>query len=459
MSKRASSIVIIGAGLAGLTAAYRLHNKGYDVKVFEARNRVGGRIQSILLRNDDGNYSIGELGGQNITDGGKSKYILSLIQELGLDVKKHSVTFSRAFFYKQKLHDALPILQKHNFTPSTLKKTLDKLAKSSKSIQEVLNKLFPKNSILKRILTFQITAYEGYPPKLLSTFHNIETLKHGILGGVSQAHQAKNLSPKLYIASLKDGNATLPTTIAQKLHDKIHLNKVLKAAKLLKNKKIELTFTNSLRVLCDKLILAIPCSTYQNISFDHKLITQDRLKIIKDVQYGLNTKILAPIKDKNGKFNSILTDKIGAFYIADKKLLHMHLIRKTGKNLHHLWKYYSDMIKVIKLNFILSKSTNKKPIAAKDEQFTTYNGPVTKPWVSDPYSKGSYSNYGIKLGTYFNKKTRYKNIKVKTLFEPINDKVFFIGEHTTILNEIGTMEAAVESAERISRLFNHKKKS
>jgi len=40
-------IVVIGAGLAGLCAAYELSGLGYDVTVYEARNRVGGRVERI----------------------------------------------------------------------------------------------------------------------------------------------------------------------------------------------------------------------------------------------------------------------------------------------------------------------------------------------------------------------------------------------------------------------------
>jgi len=47
----------------------------------------------------------------------------------------------------------------------------------------------------------------------------------------------------------------------------------------------------------------------------------------------------------------------------------------------------------------------------------------------------------------------YKGVKVKALFEPVDDRVFFVGEHTTILEEIGTMEVAVESRERIANVF------
>jgi phytoene dehydrogenase-like protein len=41
-----SRVVVVGAGLAGLTAARRLAADGYDVTVFERREDVGGRVQS-----------------------------------------------------------------------------------------------------------------------------------------------------------------------------------------------------------------------------------------------------------------------------------------------------------------------------------------------------------------------------------------------------------------------------
>ena len=41
------SVVILGAGIAGLVSAYELKRAGYDVTVLEARDRVGGRVWSI----------------------------------------------------------------------------------------------------------------------------------------------------------------------------------------------------------------------------------------------------------------------------------------------------------------------------------------------------------------------------------------------------------------------------
>lgn len=39
-------VVVIGAGIAGITAAKRLRGAGYDVRLLEARNRLGGRIRT-----------------------------------------------------------------------------------------------------------------------------------------------------------------------------------------------------------------------------------------------------------------------------------------------------------------------------------------------------------------------------------------------------------------------------
>ena len=40
-------VLIVGAGFAGLAAAHELASLGYDVRVFEARDRIGGRVRSV----------------------------------------------------------------------------------------------------------------------------------------------------------------------------------------------------------------------------------------------------------------------------------------------------------------------------------------------------------------------------------------------------------------------------
>ena len=44
-------VVVVGSGLAGLSAGYRLRERGWQVTVFEAQGRVGGRV---LSESEDG---------------------------------------------------------------------------------------------------------------------------------------------------------------------------------------------------------------------------------------------------------------------------------------------------------------------------------------------------------------------------------------------------------------------
>lgn len=55
-SKNEKHVIVLGAGLAGLTAAYQLMTVGHDVTVLEARDRVGGKI--LTMRHGDPDCSI-----------------------------------------------------------------------------------------------------------------------------------------------------------------------------------------------------------------------------------------------------------------------------------------------------------------------------------------------------------------------------------------------------------------
>lgn len=63
MSQSAAvDVIVIGAGLAGLTAAYDLASHGLSVIVVEANDRVGGKTYSPIVR-VDGKAIAADLGG------------------------------------------------------------------------------------------------------------------------------------------------------------------------------------------------------------------------------------------------------------------------------------------------------------------------------------------------------------------------------------------------------------
>lgn len=59
-------VLVLGAGLAGLCAAYRLTREGLDVVVLEAQDRPGGRVQTVREGFADGGYA--EAGAVRIPD-------------------------------------------------------------------------------------------------------------------------------------------------------------------------------------------------------------------------------------------------------------------------------------------------------------------------------------------------------------------------------------------------------
>src|SRR5262245_55642213 len=82
---RPVDVVVVGAGISGLTAARRLVQAGRSVLVLEANDRVGGRTVNL----DVGNGVITEGGGEWVGPG--QDRILALIDELGLSTFKTHV--------------------------------------------------------------------------------------------------------------------------------------------------------------------------------------------------------------------------------------------------------------------------------------------------------------------------------------------------------------------------------
>lgn len=140
MNATSHPVIIIGAGLTGLTLAYLLHQRGQAFVVLEGRSRTGGRI---LTSRTDGGAAL-ELGATWL--GQKHRSLISLLAELGLGVFEQA-TGGRAIYESVATSPAQVVQLPPNDHPSyriaggsemLIRELLRKIPEASVRLQETV---------------------------------------------------------------------------------------------------------------------------------------------------------------------------------------------------------------------------------------------------------------------------------------------------------------------------------
>jgi predicted NAD/FAD-binding protein len=87
-----SRIAIVGTGIAGMTAARRLHDAGHDIAVFEANDRFGGHTATVDVDLDGRHYAI-DTGFIVFNDWTYPNFI-ALLEEIGAEWQWSNMSFS-----------------------------------------------------------------------------------------------------------------------------------------------------------------------------------------------------------------------------------------------------------------------------------------------------------------------------------------------------------------------------
>ncbi|WP_214837716.1 FAD-dependent oxidoreductase [Exiguobacterium sp. s36] len=157
------SIAIIGAGVSGLYAASLLTVKGYDVTVFEARDRVGGRVLS-----HDG-FDLGPTWYWPETE----TTITQLIERLGLP------TFSQHTTGDLMLERQFGVIERHTLPPGQMVPSM-RLVGGMASLTTALAATLPAGTIQLESTVTSIQQTEDEVSIELETGRS-QTFKHAIL--------------------------------------------------------------------------------------------------------------------------------------------------------------------------------------------------------------------------------------------------------------------------------------
>lgn len=162
------SVIVIGAGISGLAAARKLKEKGFEVTVLEAQEKVGGRLRtnrSLGIPFDEGASWIHGINGNPITN---------LAQQAGMQTFE-TVDDSR------KSYDIGGILRSNTVFDNTeteyynILSTLKNSGNPAQSFQTVFQNLYPdkfNNRLWKFFLSTYFTFDRGDLDKVSSVFYD-----------------------------------------------------------------------------------------------------------------------------------------------------------------------------------------------------------------------------------------------------------------------------------------------
>jgi len=259
--------IVVGAGFAGLNAAATLVEAGRDVRVIEARDRVGGRVFSRTLPNG----AVIEMGAEFILPG--NTYIRERADQLGLGLWDKGVRYGRRearggpAVGDEDLSKALALLE-------------DTLASRPEATQRSAAALLAELEITAGAREYILCRAE------ISSASAAETVPAGNLLGV--AHVDDLPSP-----SIAGGNQELARGLGERIGDeRILLESPVRRIGVGAD-GVQLQ-TSAGEISGDGIVVAVPASVLSEIEFDPGLEGR-RAAAFEAVRYGEAAKLFVPL--------------------------------------------------------------------------------------------------------------------------------------------------------------------
>ena len=293
-------VVVVGAGVAGLTCAHRLRQAGVAVRVYEAQDRIGGRMFSLTGHFAD--KQVCELGGELI-DTGHAR-IRALASELGLTLDDLSADPAAAagdiWFYGGRRYGETEIL--HAFAPLAAAVDRDfntlpdqKITYAAPGGAEALDResvaaWLDRNGAsgwLRTLIDVAYTTEMGLECDEQSalnflTFISPDTQKFDVFGASDERFHVRG------------GNDQIPHRLGAALGDALETGCVLEALRQDASGGYTLSFTRgagAFQTRASRVVLAVPFTTLRRVRIDVALSPAKR-RAIDELRYGTNAKLM-----------------------------------------------------------------------------------------------------------------------------------------------------------------------
>lgn len=301
-----SPILVVGAGIAGLTAAYRLRQAGVRADIIEATNRVGGRIRTIPKV--AGTLIPAELGGEYIDTGHTN--LISLATELGLraidlvDVQRGLVkdTFflqGRRFSLEQLIADFAPLATKinqdveaigDNISYQDFTETAERL--DNLSIAEYVDQA-DTSTIVRQLLRIAYTVEYGRDPEEQSALNLLF-----LIGSEPDSLELYGNSDERY--QIDGGNSQIINSLAGQLSGSIEAGTVLEAITLLPDGRYRVNLRSGQSAFertYERVLLTLPFSTLRDVKINVPL-PQPKRRAIEQLGYGTNSRLVTGYRSR-----------------------------------------------------------------------------------------------------------------------------------------------------------------
>src|SRR5579863_6472134 len=287
-------VIVIGGGFGGMSAAWELHQAGYEVILVEARDRFGGRVRTLdRFIKDKTVEAGGEFVGANHPTWAAYANILGIkFREIVYDKDAEAPIMlagerlnpGAARRLWQEMREALSMINADAarvdaYQPWKSEGAAKLDARTTASWIEGL----PVSDQCKQAITIQLTSINGMIPAWQSYLGNLAMVKGGGL---------ENYWTQTDSLFVHEGNQQLAEEISDELGgDKFILATAATGIKV-DIDKATVTLADDRQLEADDVILAVPCSTWNRIAFEPVL------PAALVPQMGTNTKYLVAVKSR-----------------------------------------------------------------------------------------------------------------------------------------------------------------